>query len=123
MSLRDKYPNQSYVDIPVLITGSNRRHVFAVIADHGLYPTKVEFQQEWPNKVQVWAKIYIPLDFEVKQNEGNWTGIWEHIQFLTNDPELISLSTKQCAIVTNGAGNSFITSNSDNKRPCFGQCE
>lgn len=123
MSLKDKYPNQTYVDVPVIITGSNHLHVFAVIADHGLIPTKVKFQKEWPNKVQVWAKIYVPVDANVRQNQGTWDNSWEHLTFLTPDVELISLATKKCSIVTNAAGISFITSNRDNKRPSYFHCE
>lgn len=123
MLLKDKYPNQSYVGVPVLISGCNHRHVFAVIADHSLNPTKVEFQKEWPQKVQVWATIYVPVNSEVKQNEGSWTGAWERLLFLTDDTELISLATIMCAIQTNESGNSFITSNQDNKRPSFSHCE
>lgn len=122
MSLKDKYPNQSYVGVPILISGSNVRHVFAVIADHGITPTKVEFQKVWPWRVEVWGTIYVPTNLEVIQNKGNWTGSWEHIKFLTDDNDLISLATKMCAIVTNGK-NSFITSNMNNERPSFSHCE
>ena len=123
MSLKDRFPNQSYVGVPVLITGSNHQHVFAVIADHGLIPTKVEFQKEWPRRVEVWANIYVPVSSEVTQNEGTWENSWEHLKFLTDDPELISLATKICAIKINGVGNGFITSNTDNKRPSRPHCE
>jgi hypothetical protein len=121
MSFKDRYPNQSYVCVPVLITGSNHQHVFAVIADHGLVPTKVQFEQD--RRVEVWANFYVPVTSDVTQHEGDWGGTWERIKFLIDDPELISRATKMCAIQTNGAGNSFITSNANNKRPSMPKCE
>jgi predicted AlkP superfamily pyrophosphatase or phosphodiesterase len=121
--LKERFPNQGFVGVPVLISGSDRRHVFAVVSDHGLSPTKVEFSDEWPWRVEISAIIYISTNTEITENEGDWTGSWEHLKFLTSDQELIDLAAKQCAIVTNGAGISFITHNRNNKRPSYAHCE
>jgi len=116
-SLKLRYPDQLYAICKVKITSSNPTYLCTIISDHGFIPKSFIFDEEWPHRVHCIAYARIPTYELPNPLEGDWSGAWIHIKFLTEDEDLIKYTKYVHHISTNGADISFITQNNNNVRP------
>lgn len=124
-SLKELYPNQTYVRCSLIIRSSDVTTLCSIVSDHGFILRKYVKPNinDLKHTFKVCALIPVSDDHpENKPLEGDWSETWEHITILNSNTEIIDRVMNIHHIVDNGK-NCFITTNRNNQRPRRARCE